>query len=87
MKRIGLRNTSSAVLFLAGTIAAVGAFAQPPQGGYGPGYGMGPGMMVAPAPDTDKVPATDRAPGWVRAGWMATALDTVKVRALAWTRA
>jgi Spy/CpxP family protein refolding chaperone len=45
MKRMNLRKTLGAAVLMGGTIVAATALADPPQGGYGPGYGMGPGMM------------------------------------------
>ena len=58
MKRMNLRTTLRAVpLILIGTLATVSAFAQPPQGGYGPAYGMGhPGMMGGYGPGYGQFP-------------------------------
>ena len=54
MKRISLRTPSSAALFLVGTVAAVSALAQPPQGAYGPGFGMDRGMTGGSSPGYDQ---------------------------------
>ncbi len=43
MKHMNLRTISTAALCLAGTVLTLSAFAQPPQGAYGPGYGSGSG--------------------------------------------
>ncbi len=65
MKRMNLRKTLSAALFIGGTIVAASALAQS-QGGYGmgpgmmggygqgQGYGMGPGMMGNYGPGYDR---------------------------------
>ena len=45
MKRMNLRKTFSGAALIGAMIVATTALADPPQGGYGPGYGMGPGMM------------------------------------------
>jgi Spy/CpxP family protein refolding chaperone len=45
MKRMNLRSTLSGAALIGAMIMTTTALADPPQGGYGPGYGMGPGMM------------------------------------------
>ncbi len=45
MKRMNLRKTFSGAALIGAMIVATTALADPPQGGYGPGYGMGPGIM------------------------------------------
>lgn len=45
MKLNYFRTISSSAAFIGGTIVATCAYAQPSQGGYGPGSGMGSGMM------------------------------------------
>ena len=45
MKRMNLRKTLSGAALIGAMIMTTSALADPPQGGYGPGYGMGPGMM------------------------------------------
>ena len=45
MKRMNLRKTLSGAALIGAMIVGTTALADPPQGGYGPGYGMGPGMM------------------------------------------
>ncbi len=45
MKRISCPTFSSIAASLGGMLSAASAWAQPAQGGYGPGNGMGPGMM------------------------------------------
>ena len=50
MKRMNLRKTLSGAALIGAMIMATTALADPPQGGYGPGYGMGPGMMGSYGP-------------------------------------
>src|SRR4026209_2648555 len=45
MKSMNLRSTLSCAALIGTMIMTTTALADPPQGGYGPGYGMGPGMM------------------------------------------
>ncbi len=46
MTRMSVRNLLNVAALTGGSILAASAFAQPSQGGYGPGSnGMGPGMM------------------------------------------
>jgi hypothetical protein len=69
MKHMSLRNTSSAGLLLVGTILAAGAFAQAPQGRYGPGYGMGPGMMNGYGPEYGQGPGSGMLGGYGPPGY------------------
>jgi Spy/CpxP family protein refolding chaperone len=45
MKHMNLRSTLSGAALIGAMIMTTTALADPPQGGYGPGYGMSPGMM------------------------------------------
>ncbi len=45
MKRISCPRFSSIAASLGGMLSAASVWAQPAQGGYGPGNGMGSGMM------------------------------------------
>ena len=47
MNATKLRKTLVSFALAGVTVMSVNALADPPQGGYGPGYGMGPGMMGA----------------------------------------
>lgn len=60
MKHIAFSKISSAVTLLGGSLIAASAWAQPAQGGYGPGNGMGPGMMGNGYGGG----------GWMGGGWM-----------------
>ncbi len=55
MKRISCSRFASIAASLGGMLSAASAWAQPAQGGYGPGNGMGSGMMSG---------------GWMGSGWM-----------------
>jgi Spy/CpxP family protein refolding chaperone len=50
MKRMNLRKTLSGAALIGAMIMTTSALADPPQGGYGPGYGMGSGMMGSYGP-------------------------------------
>ncbi len=58
MKHITFSTILSAVILLGGSLVAASAWAQPAQGGYGPGNGMGPGMMGSSGY------------GWMGGSWM-----------------
>jgi len=45
MNATKLRRTLLSLALAGVTVMSANALADPPQGGYGPGYGMGPGMM------------------------------------------